>query len=78
MYSSTSQALEALYDRVVPGGFIIIDDYGAIPACRKAVEDFRTKRSIVDAIEPIDWTGVYWRKSRVVDSMVPIGLPPRT
>jgi len=62
MYSSTSQALEALYDRVAPGGFIIIDDYGAVPACRQAVEDFRTKRSIVDAIEHIDWTGVFWRK----------------
>jgi len=63
MYSSTTEALEALYSRVSPGGFIIIDDYGHIPACRKAVEDFRAAQFISEPITQIDWTGVYWRKS---------------
>jgi hypothetical protein len=36
MYESTRDIL-SLYDRVVPGGFVIIDDYYDIAACRAAV-----------------------------------------
>lgn len=63
MYSSTMDALEALYDKVSPGGYVIVDDYGAVPACAKAIHDFRDARGITDPIEEIDWAGVYWRKS---------------
>lgn len=63
MYASTMDALEALYDKVSPGGFVIVDDYGAVPACAKAVEDFRETRGIVSPIVPVDWTGAYWRKA---------------
>ena len=34
MYSSTMDALEPLYDKVSPGGFVIVDDYGARPGVR--------------------------------------------
>lgn len=60
MYESTIQVLEALYDRVSPGGYVIVDDYGGIKQCRDAVHDFRTARGIHAPIKPIDWTGVYW------------------
>jgi hypothetical protein len=63
MYSSTIDALNALYDKVSPGGFVIVDDYGAVPACAKAVHDFRDEHGITDPIEVIDWTGAFWRKS---------------
>ena len=62
MYQSTRDALAALYDKVSPGGFIIVDDY-ALPACRNAVDDFRVERRSGDPIIPIDWSGVYWRKA---------------
>lgn len=62
LYSSTIQTLDALYDKVTVGGFIVVDDY-AIPACKQATHDFRQRRGIEDPIEAIDWTGVYWRKS---------------
>lgn len=62
LYESTMDALRALYDKVSPGGFIIIDDYGALPPCRRAVEDFRAERGIETPLEPIDWTGAAWRK----------------
>ena len=61
LYESTVQILDSLYDKVSPGGFVIIDDYGAWPPCRKAVEDFRRKRNIQGPLEQIDWSGVYWR-----------------
>lgn len=63
MYGSTIQALDALYEKVAPGGFVIVDDYGAIEGCKAAVDDFRAKHHIADSISRIDWTGVYWRKA---------------
>lgn len=62
MYGSTMDALTALYDRVSPGGFVIIDDF-SVNNCRMAVEDFRKERSISEPLQEIDWTGVFWRKS---------------
>jgi O-methyltransferase len=62
MYGSTMDVLEALYPKVSPGGFVIIDDYGGLPTCRAAVEDYRAEHGIVEPIEPIDWTGVFWRR----------------
>ena len=61
MYSSTIQVLELLYAKVSNGGFVIIDDYNALPNCRRAVDDFRATHNIIDPLVPVDWTGVYWR-----------------
>ena len=62
MYESTIQVLHHLYDKVVVGGYIIIDDYGCIPACAKAVDDFRKNRNITTELKTVDWTGRYWKK----------------
>ena len=64
MYGSTMDILRALYPRVSPGGFVIIDDYSNqdLVACRKAVTDYRYEFGITEPLTPIDWTGVYWRK----------------
>jgi hypothetical protein len=64
MYESTMDALTSLYPKLSPGGYIIVDDYGAIPACRRAVHDYRDAHGITERILPIDWTGVYWRRAR--------------
>ena len=61
LYESTIDCLNALYHKITPGGFLIVDDY-ALPTCRKAVDDFRAQRGITEKIEQIDWTGIYWRK----------------
>jgi len=61
MYSSTIQVLEQLYDKVSPGGFIIIDDWCLIGA-RTATENFREQRGITTPITIIDDCGAYWRK----------------
>jgi hypothetical protein len=64
LYESTMDALTALYHTVSPGGFVIIDDYNDFEPCRRAVNEFRERHGISAAIEKIDWTGVYWRKSK--------------
>ena len=61
LYESTIQALDALYPRLSPGGFCIIDDY-VIKACREAVTDYRAKHGISAEIIDIDGSGVLWRK----------------
>jgi hypothetical protein len=61
MYGSTMGALQALYPKLSPRGFCIIDDY-ALPACRAAVDDYRRSHGIRPEMREIDWTGRYWRK----------------
>lgn len=63
MYESTIQVLEALYPRLSPGGFCIIDDY-ALKGCRKAVMDFIQSSCPGIVPEPIDRMGAWWRKPR--------------
>jgi hypothetical protein len=63
LYGSTTTVLTRLYDRVANGGYVIVDDYGALQSCRRAVDDFRRARGIVDPIVEIDYTGVYWVKT---------------
>ena len=72
MYESTMDALVHLYPKLSLGGFVIIDDYHAVPACRQAVDDFRAAQRIQEPIESIDWTGVYWRRRQ--PSPVPNGM----
>jgi len=62
MYGSTMDALVNLYPKLSPGGFLIVDDYGAVKGCRRAVEDYRREHGISAKLREIDWTGVYWRK----------------
>ena len=64
MYESTIQALDALYDKLSPGGFVIIDDYFLKP-CAQAVHDFRRSRDISDPIIDIDGIGSYWQRKAV-------------
>jgi hypothetical protein len=63
MYESTWDSLTNLYSKLEKGGYIIIDDWGAVEGCKQAVLDYREKMKITDEIMPIDWAGVYWKKS---------------
>jgi hypothetical protein len=61
-YSSTMDALNGLYDKVSPRGYIIVDDYANFNSCRKAIADFRANRNIEAEMSWIDECAVYWRK----------------
>jgi Macrocin-O-methyltransferase (TylF) len=63
MYESTTDGLANLYDKVSGGGFVIVDDFGAVEGCKRAVMDFRKERGIEDRIQDIDGIGAFWRKS---------------
>ena len=61
LYASTKIALEYLYPKVTPGGFVIMDDYGFL-ACRQAVEEYRIRHGIDEPIHFVNRSCVYWRK----------------
>lgn len=46
LYESTKVCMMTLYDNIVPGGFLIIDDYGVFPGCRRATDEFWAARKI--------------------------------
>lgn len=61
-YASTKICLEYLYDKVVPTGFIIIDDYGAYEGCKKAVDEFIETREIKAFLSHVNMDCRYWIK----------------
>jgi hypothetical protein len=56
-YESTRHELETLYDKLVPGGILIIDDYGHWSGSRKAVDEFIEQRKLNLFLHRIDYTG---------------------
>jgi len=45
-YASTIHELEQLYDRLTPGGVLIIDDYGFWKGSRQATDEFIARRGL--------------------------------
>lgn len=56
-YESTRCELEYLFPRLVPGGVLIIDDYGHWEGCRRAVDEYFEKNQIAMLLNRIDYTG---------------------
>jgi 2-polyprenyl-3-methyl-5-hydroxy-6-metoxy-1,4-benzoquinol methylase len=63
MYESTIDPLTHLFDRVSVGGWVIVDDYEWVPACKAAVDDFLSGRGLKPEIQQIDGVGVFFQKS---------------
>jgi len=55
-YKSTKIELEILWDKLVDGGILIIDDYGHWDGCKKAVDEFFMNKNY--KFEKIDYTGI--------------------
>jgi O-methyltransferase len=63
LYESTMDALTALYHKLSPGGYVIIDDYFSCPPCAEAVVDYRRRHAVMEEMVPIDGQCVFWRKT---------------
>lgn len=67
MYESTIVALRSLYPKLSPGGFVIVDDFGMIPACDQAVHDFRKEAGVTEDLQTIGYVrgnplGAFWQR----------------
>jgi O-methyltransferase len=83
LYNSTMDALTNLYDKMSPGGYVIVDDYKGWPGCRRAVHDFLDRRQLNPEIREIDNDSVFWRvgdhskQSDEVAVVAPRSLPAK-
>lgn len=62
MFESTIVALDALYPKLSPGGYLIVDDYEVAPGCKLAIDRFRETHDIQEEMQIADWSAVYWQK----------------
>lgn len=56
-YESTRHEMETLYPRLVPGGVLIIDDYGHWQGSRRAVDEYLAAHGVTLLLNRIDYTG---------------------
>ncbi len=62
-YVSVKIVLETLYDKVVEGGFVVLDDYWTWPGCREALTDYFKAHQVQGVVlKPVDRHGVYFQK----------------
>jgi hypothetical protein len=53
VYEPTKFALEQLYDRVVAGGEVVLDDYATVAGATRAVDEFIAKRHLNASIQKL-------------------------
>jgi O-methyltransferase len=56
-YESTRHELEHLWERLEPGGVLIVDDYGHWTGAREAVDEFFAGRPDAPLLARVDYTG---------------------
>ena len=63
VYEPTRMVLDAVLDRVVPGGLILIDDYGTVEGATEAVGDFLAEHPTLELLHtPLNPIPAYIRK----------------
>lgn len=62
-YDSVRLCLETHFDRIVPGGFLVLDDYGRWEGCTRATDEFLSARGL-GPLAPTGEAGHYLRKTQ--------------
>lgn len=62
LYESTKYCLEQLWDQLVPGGLVLLDDYTYYLGCQKAVDEFLASKNISAALVKTVQHSAYIRK----------------
>lgn len=62
-HEAVTLVLKYLYPKLSKGGFMIIDDYKVIRACKNGVDDFRRLNHITGEIKSIDSSSIFWQKT---------------
>jgi O-methyltransferase len=56
-------AITVLYPKLSVGGYCLVDDYGGIPACRAAVDEYRSRNRLKEPIQSVDRSCIFWQKA---------------
>lgn len=62
VYQSSTVVLNRLYDKVVTGGLIVLDDYGVVPGETKAIDEFLCHQHCLIEKLPFSHVPAYIRK----------------
>jgi hypothetical protein len=62
VYAPAMATLKALWDRIVPGGLLVMDDYGTLPGETRAVDEFFAGQSVEIQKLPLSHVPAYIRK----------------
>ena len=60
-YDSYNIVLNTFFDDVVPGGYVVIDDYYYWEGCKKAVNEFFDRKNFHPKLHPTDRIGVWFQ-----------------
>jgi O-methyltransferase len=60
-YDSVRLCLDTHFDRIAPGGYLVLDDYGRWEGCTRAADEFLASRGL-GPLEPTGAVGHYLRK----------------
>lgn len=63
-HSSVTLCLDTFYDRIEPGGVVILDDFGYWEGCREAFYDFCVRRNLKPLLERAGAYQAYWIKGK--------------
>jgi O-methyltransferase len=63
-YDSVLLTLETFYERIPPGGVVVLDDFGWWEGCREAFYDFCSKHAEKPLLERVDCDQAYWVKAK--------------
>lgn len=64
-YDPVRLVLETFYPCVVPGGYIVLNDYGAFQGCRLATDEFVAKRNDAGPLTQIDVDAYFLQKQQL-------------
>jgi hypothetical protein len=73
-YFSTRICLEKLYDKVINGGIIIIDNYGHLIGAKNATDEFREKNNIILPLIQTDYAEYYWIKYSHIENIFTLDI----
>lgn len=73
-YDSTAHEMRHLYPRLVPGGVLIVDDYGEMQGQKQAVDDFCQQNGVILLLNRIDFSGMIAVKSVDRQRQMPLVL----
>jgi O-methyltransferase len=62
-YEPTRAALDWVYPRLSPGGYVVVDDYSTAFNCKDAVDEFRAANGIEDPLVLMTDTVAFWKIS---------------
>lgn len=62
-YASTKVCIDNLYNKVVKGGVIIVDDYNCYDGCKKAIDEFLSTHQLTPFLFKVDSECVFWVKN---------------